>query len=1598
MNTNISRKTKLLQGTSIAMLVSFGAVAANAANVTVVDDLASGLSYTTTATGFESIQSTPINADTVVATITGATVGLTRDGLSTGSTDTLTSNVIAASATGNNFTNTLSSMLLDTDITTDGIAMVGVAINTGTVAIDSIVSSVTDSALVTTITDISTGSVTNSGNAISATTTINHGATLVSGQIPNTYASTTTNGSTFIDGFAQSIEAGPGSVYDSLTNSTASIVATSVQLSQGGVSSASVVNNDITLSLLSTAGQNTIASANLDSNIVSASFAANKATSAVNLSGGENPLFNGTVAVTNVQLFDGNVGSDTAALNSNTTIAGSVAPVSVGVNTFLNSSLSVAGNAVTSAAVGNVSLLNGISLAGGLNVSNAAPGVFSYLDSRSGNFDLSLEAGLSVASAQRTGSAEVSSIASLTENAQITAFVQDLQNSSIDLSGNTISSTSRGNNFSSVIETVSPINSLNSSVLATAMQSVDGVNISGTVANSLIRATVGDVEEYGAEFASISLLGNTVSAAAYGNELSQVVALEGTTLTPGGGLAQLDTEASGRFQQANGKVIVSSLQTNLNTQVLASNTGSMIELRSLDSEGTDDSTLIASGNRQEAVALGALASNSLSLTGTTVGSGAGVLNQQYVDGASSTSAVLVATSRVSTLEDLGDNGASSLSLINNLQRAVAYGASSQNALNVDATTVAMDASGSGSNATAGTVNAGYGLLNSQIMSGDVSATTTAGSVEGIFTEGSFGTGAYSVSVGRDVQDGSAVRNDGNTVLAAAYGTSVASDAVLNIGTLSVSGGTSYAPVANVTNVQSLDASVTARVSVNNAALFTTDIEDDVFGGSSVSTSGNVMQVQALGNNAISNSLTVTSTSIDVFANGAALAGYVNLVEGVSTGAALTVVNTQNASDTSVVLATLRNVGDSQAASVLTTVGSEVSNSSVVSIGNKALATAVANKAANVLDISATSLRTTGALANVQTSGADVSALIGLAGTAPVAGTPAASYTTGGAGTYNQTSFNSLTEVLTIASGGSVTIDISATPAGAPRDSLIALLGVAGFVVTGTSATNNTVGDHDLSFFGTFAQAGGASGTISFTGFDVPGTLGSAGTPTLGGVTIAVGNSIFDSTVRVADNVSAGSAFGNSANNAVNVSATSIAADGNYNTASVAGLNFTADQLLVNKQDLTNASSSTSEVYATYAVDQEINNLIVNSTVDVSGNTQSSTAVGNVGVNALTIAATDMASDPSSALLASSQSSDGTVTVDSGMVVYAPAASLNSSITLNSNSNSALGVVNDVSNRLTVSATNLGSGNSLNAVAGDAFTADNLLVNSQGSTGTLTTTASTSIHNQDLVDTATDGLRSGSVSMNSNTTSAEASANRATNVALVNGAASQGATVALYNDQDSNTAVTANASSAITTTLAGTFISGDPATDLAAINAGSVSINGNTTTSLARGNSASNVVTSSATANYVPLSGASTPGSIAGVVDASAVVLNSQNNTGNVSAFSNSATYAVVLNNSGGTAVTGGSVNVGNNRVDASAYGNTATNRVMLTPLNTGLATGAINSAQFNNGAITAAVTSVSFTINTGGVTNGSSFTAGANAITATAVGNNAISTIATIGR
>jgi hypothetical protein len=320
-------------------------------------------------------------------------------------------------------------------------------------------------------------------------------------------------------------------------------------------------------------------------------------------------------------------------------------------------------------------------------------------------------------------------------------------------------------------------------------------------------------------------------------------------------------------------------------------------------------------------------------------------------------------------------------------------------------------------------------------------------------------------------------------------------------------------------------------------------------------------------------------------------------------------------------------------------------------------------------------------------------------------------------------------------------------------------------------------------------------------------------------------------------------------------------------------------------------------------------------------------------------------------------------------------------------------MNDATNTLSVSGVNtLPPGATGSATLNETGSADNVvatgdhvLSNRQSAASTISSTASTSIHNDDNA-APTPGLINGALTISGNSTFAEASANRAANTATVASSATQGASVGIVNVQGSAAGVTATASTVANATLTGAV----------PLNGSSVSLDGNTTVALARGNAATNVLESSGGSSY---GGAATVGtsSLVGTplalnVGASAAILNSQSNSGAVSATSVGTSYQVALNSTG-AGVSNGTVGVTGNTLAAQAVGNSATNRLTQTALNTGAPSAAIGNYQVNTGAVTATVTSVNFGVGVSGAVGNSTLRTTGNQITASATGNSAVSAI-----
>ncbi|RYE71757.1 MAG: hypothetical protein EOO81_05145 [Oxalobacteraceae bacterium] len=342
-----------------------------------------------------------------------------------------------------------------------------------------------------------------------------------------------------------------------------------------------------------------------------------------------------------------------------------------------------------------------------------------------------------------------------------------------------------------------------------------------------------------------------------------------------------------------------------------------------------------------------------------------------------------------------------------------------------------------------------------------------------------------------------------------------------------------------------------------------------------------------------------------------------------------------------------------------------------------------------------------------------------------------------------------------------------------------------------------------------------------------------------------------------------------------------------------------------------------------------------------------------------------------------------------------------------NTNLALAVSNDVQNELNASGTNLnpvGAERDVRLLSNDNVRAggDHILANQQVTFNDVTSTAATTIWNDDYLDgeaeaLEADGIRNSSIAVTGNLTIAEATANRATNTADVSAGAALTASagVANYQATSGEMEVSATASTNASVALGS---AADPLFN-PAVDGSSVTLGQNTTSSLARGNAATNVLNYSAGSNYGGTTIGSDPYTTLShtgdsTVRARAGVLNAQVNNAAVSAESVNTSYVVALNSSEAPVVTNATIGVIGNAVSAAAYGNTATNRLTVASLNSNAPSAAIGNVQYNSGPVSASVTTVTYGVTSGvGSIAGSSLGVTGNAITATAVGNSAVSSI-----
>jgi hypothetical protein len=1495
------------------------------------------------------------NSGVVSATLQNGQGNISASGAQTANSTFLTGNTMGASAIGNVAlpVNTSIDLILISDTAGGNTGLATLLHSTNTGAVSSLVE---DNSLSIVLTGFESGSAVNKDNTISASTVVNQGTSSIAGAVPVGYTSVTP-GSASLSSFVGPVESA----------AQGSIVVTTAQQTSNVASSAIAADNAVALTLTAGIMADALeAGAAVTGNKIVASTKGNSSASTIDIQTVEGaPTFAGSAVVSNTQL-------GTNAPASATNVNGSVRATVTGDNfvSELGGSLTVSGNSISSATIGNEALGSGtnpvgnqILLADGLSFAGpggsiAPPGATlnGYADGTAVNADLV------ISNLQRNTSVAGSVMGSSTINGAVEASVESLVNGAVALSDNTITSSATGNAARSALASGTNAASFSGSAALANQQDNITVGVTAINAGSSIEATAGSVQN-----SSVSVADNRSSASARGNEVGQSLSLDATTLTLGG-TVDLSSQANGLLQ-ANGMATVSNRQVNTGTAVSASNIASSIGQRAVAVTGP---TLSVTGNTQDAVALANNASNQLNLTGTTVSGGAGILSQQRVDAEDAditpASTVTATLSGARAFIEAGSGGSvagSTLAVTENLQEAIAYGNLVNNAMSVAGTTLVvpetLDTASTVmfdmmDNVPSGNVVAAYGVLSQQSVLSDVSArATSSGASSQIAVIGSL--------------DNSTALNDANTLSTEAYGNYGQSGLSLNATNVGVG---AFSSVGNLTSLQSVDAAITAQAATGAVAL--TSVSGNVGSVdtvSSISASGNRIDAQATGSRAI-NTVGVSATNIDTVATGST---GTSAAGALTSNASFSLQNMQTGAGS--VNATLLDADNTSLPSdVRIAIVGDVTRSSVVADGNTARAVATSNNVTNALLIDGSgNLATSSAQQNVQVTSAGVNAVVGQAGLVASAGGPF-NYGIGGSGLSHDSETNMFT-------AGMLTVDTTALSADARAFLLDNGWSVAGGNMVSRSAVgySATVVDYlDLTMGGTFARSGI--------------TLPTDGTPNVGGVNLAVGGTVTDSALSVSGNTTYGLTRGNVASNRTEVKGNAIASGSGSSVASAGsdfmggGLETVADHTVTNLQQAMGDAPIDSNVHGSFFIETQPGAAISGSSLSVSDNTQMAEARANIATNSLMLEGTSVTAVSA---LQSVQMSASAVNAASNLNLFAPGAVTDSSVLLSNNSNIALAVINDATNSLTVKGSQVGSGDvaniSVGGLFGDTLTAEHVLANQQMATTAVSSTAITTLNNQEALASGTGAAVRSTLSILDNTTAAEATANQALNTASVTGTASQAASVGLRNIQDSSANVTASATSAARVALA--------PLDSTALNSSSVVLDGNSTTALARGNSASNVLNSLAGANYGPASGGSVQSgdALTGfAVNANAGILNHQSNTGAVSASSTAASYQVALNSVGAAAL-GSSMTVTGNQVAAQAYGNSAVNQLTLNASNTGTPTSAIGNYQRNTGAITATVTSVNFGAGITGAMAGSTVNVSGNQISASAVGNSVASSI-----
>ena len=1467
----------------------------------------------------------------------------------------------------------------------------GIAIGTVSSNTGTITATASNQAAGVDLSGFTSGSVQLSSNSIDAVTTTNDGSGAFAVRLNNAVPIGYTN-----------TAAGPATATFGSTTATTlaggTLVAANTQVSAGADSFARAENNSVTLLLTDdvAAATSVNGSAVVNSNNVGATFTANTRTTSIAIAA-DNASFGGTAVIANNQSFDGNevIGADNA-LNTNSNVTATVAN-GAGAAAFSNSSLSVNSNLITSAASGNVlggtiTLADGLSynLTAGTNTSSAR---LDGVDADGKDFGTGVDPfDLSATGALTIASTQINddaTAAKLSGSTTVGGLTPSFRTSTVGGDADLVASTV-GADITVIVE--EPVNS------------------------------------------AISLSANRVTAAATGNSLT-------TGIASGTGSALFDGSATLANRQVNGAdTYAFSVTANTTTTTIAATVGDASNGTVSGSSVGMDANIVASS------AVGSRAVQAIDLSAATVTTSVGYATLVF-DRApalateeiiSTDGAVTIANRQLNQLapvtsnttdtritltsNDFADVTANSqLSVTNNIQQASAVGSDSANAVSLAGTTV----------------GSGVGVANSQ-RNGDSSSTvsaTTTGSAYLVITD-SLGNGAA----------GASAALTGNRTDALATGVTTANTLNVDSQTVAYNGAATGGQTLDLTGKHSVTAAyallndqevlgaVTATSTpATGTSAFLLSIGNAVNAGSSVDNNSNTLTAKAQGAvSANSNNLNIGGT----LSSGTAAAGDIGKVAAVA--------NVQSIAAGANVVA---DVDSDAIEMVKTTVGGALTASSISSSANRIQAFADGANATNNLAVSATTISAAAEVTGVPNVGTTAAGAVSTANTAFAVANAQIS----GTGTVTA-KIDEPAVVSSLVTGATSGSNVSL------NGNVIDAFGVSNKAANGLSLTGTTIAT-DAGVLNVQSSNAPVASTIGL-GADAT----TAASRADAGVIAEFDANVSGSAVAVNSNVTRGSAIGNVANNSLAVSATTLSGDGTAVKAAAVGdvtgvATATGDYSLANSQSLGDTSASETNVAAAYGIDVGLvaGAATTNSRLSVSSNNQFAEAMGNSGTNRIALTATGAGAaagvDPTAALSNVQDGNAAEIASTSKMTVFANAESSASSVAINGNSNTALGVINNAVNSIGVSAVTLDGSAAVGGIvaAANTTTADYALNSVQGASGTLASTARSDIFNLDKTATDTAGTTGSVITLTGNATTAEGTANRISNQ-LSASATDNGATAGLNNSQSSAAGVTVNATSSVGHGLA-SLLTTVPATD------SSILVDGNSTTALARGNSASNALNYNATSYSGPTTLAAI-GTTASV-DAAAAMRNGQTNSGAIGATSTAAAYSLDLNsgtvagalnsstklannavaasgfgnvalnalnattaganapsvgllndqaNSGGVSTlatgttfsmalnadglgaTNSNATMANDTVSSNAYGNMAMNRVTMAAFGAGVPSGAVLSVQSNSAAISATATNVTFGM-TVGSNSGSAFLSGGNNTSAQAIGNSSVNTI-----